>query len=272
MTSDTYTHPLNSVIGQKSFRVAEVEIKASQNRDICWRTLGRDGEQSCIGGLQLFSDKSQTSLKAGALSFYPLHVTLVNFLEDWRRQHICEGRTVTAYLPVGFLTQEKLDISTGSGKRKKRVTRLELLRALHECVEFVLKPLSSKALTGASFTTSDLLHYRVHFMLSSYIADLPEAEDMCSVKRGSRTFSPCHRCLVSRDQLAMSTKAPRRRVSETLQVLDKVKDPGSNKTAVERCTDLYIFPPLLYSPILDYSVLKGSHTYTGFSGLRLRTH
>lgn len=40
------------------------------------------------------------SPNSSSLRFYPLHITLLKFLEKFRRSHINENRTVCRYLPV----------------------------------------------------------------------------------------------------------------------------------------------------------------------------
>lgn len=84
------------------FPIAKEHIMKSEESGICWKNLEMDGERSCIHGLQIFSDKSQISLSAGSLFFYPVHVTYITFMEDGRRKHISSENTVAAYLPVCF--------------------------------------------------------------------------------------------------------------------------------------------------------------------------
>lgn len=69
---------------------------------IYWKTLEMDGEKSCIGGPQIFSDKYQLSLSTRAIVFYPRHITCINFMEDVRRNYISSGKKVAAYLPARF--------------------------------------------------------------------------------------------------------------------------------------------------------------------------
>lgn len=59
-----------------------------------WKCKSIDSIQSSVGCLQLFSDKSRTSLNGGSLSAYRLQITLLNLSEEQRRGHIVSGRTI----------------------------------------------------------------------------------------------------------------------------------------------------------------------------------
>ena len=103
------THPMNSDIGVGAVPRAKLAIEQCIFGDVSWRTENSDGEKSSIGLLQVYSDKSQTSLNSSALTFYPMHLTLQNFNEEWRKKHIQSGKTVVAFLPVSFEIEESGD-------------------------------------------------------------------------------------------------------------------------------------------------------------------
>lgn len=112
-----------------------------------------------MGWLQLFSSKSQTSLKAGSVFFYSLFVTLLNYLEKQRRQQILRRRTVLAYLPVSFWRENVYEPSegtfaAGSTGQKERFTRVKILQALHESVGFALNELVQCAMSGFECASS----------------------------------------------------------------------------------------------------------------------
>lgn len=201
LCSERYSHPMNADIGRRACVKAENIVKDCTDEGVYWRTQPKDGEKSCMGGLQIFSDKSQIALKAGTLSFYPLHMTLINFTEEARRCHIVERRTVVAYLPVTFQHADSDDgnaLSTTTRTKKRRIGRVDFLEGLHESISFVMTPVIEAALSGLCCATSDVYRFRLHLMMTSYISDNPEAEDMLSVKRGCATDSPCHRCVVGK--------------------------------------------------------------------------
>lgn len=247
--SEEYSHPLNSGIGRNVLPLAEDYIQRHTNNDVRWHSIHSDGEQSCIGCLQLFSDKSQTSLSAGAFKFYPIHITLLNFTETTRRKHICDGRTVFAYLPVNF---SRCDCSAEADpdqckcdNKQKKFKRVDFLQSLHESIHFALQPLLRTALTGISALTSERFHIRLHFIISSYLCDTPEAEDLLAVKRGTQCESPCHVCLVRKENLPFSCTATARSVHETEIMLSKLKQqtPGIDEEFQRK--SMLSIPPLL---------------------------
>lgn len=91
---------MNGDIGLEGCAVPFAYKHLSTNILVSWETSKNDIIDSAIGSLQIFSGKSQTSLSAGAMRFPPLHITVQNFTEAERSQHISDRSTVVAYLPV----------------------------------------------------------------------------------------------------------------------------------------------------------------------------
>lgn len=254
---DVYCHPLNSFIGKYACPAAERAIKQDCDSSVSWKTYAEDGVQSAIGCLQIFSDKSQTSLKAGSLVFYPLHVTLLNFTEEWRRAHITSGRTITSYLPVTFSAEgDSHTVQLRVGCKWKSFPRIQVLRALHESVERSLDPLAYVARKGIAAKSTDRRAYVFHILLCSYLSDIPEAEDMLGVKRGVLTKAPCHNCLVRREDMADSTFARRRTLRETLELLENIRiargteSPGAVVEQLDERSMLSIRPVLSNFPLV----------------------
>lgn len=98
-------------------------VHLSSNKYICWtcclskyrRTIGSitdprnywickgvNFKQSNVADLQGFCPKSETSLNAGAVAFYPYHIAMLNSLKTRGRKDIVAGRTITKYLPIRF--------------------------------------------------------------------------------------------------------------------------------------------------------------------------
>lgn len=247
--SNIMSHPMNSKLGNKLVPLVKSIICKSESSTVTWREVGLDGEQSVVACIQLFSDKSQASLSASAFKFYPLHINLLNYREAERRSHITDGRTVFAYLPVRFdASQDHVD-----GK-KPHFDRVDFIRALHHAIEFVLEPLGCDALRGASVKTADEKRLRLHFVLSSYVSDTPEAEDLLGVKRGNNTESPCHRCNVSRDQMPFSTCERYRCTEESRQIIKAID--GNVATAFDKLKQMSMLPLL---PVLSSFPLVAIH-------------
>lgn len=245
-SGDIITHPLNSRLGNEAFPCAEAYIKSHSNIDVIWMDSATDNEQSFIAGLQLFSDKSQTSLSSGSVQFYPLHVTLLNFTEEYRRRHIMNGDTIVAYLPVRYdIKNVQDDGEEQRVKENSKVSRLFMLRMLHRCIETALEPLREYALKGIIMKTSDGIHLRSHLLLASYVADGPEAEDLLSVKRGSMTKSPCCRCLIVKDLLSGCVCGDPRTLSSTLSILRRFHAGDDLAAATLSAQSMLPLPPVL---------------------------
>lgn len=151
--------------------------------------------------LQRFSDKSQTFSKARSFVFYSLHVTLLNFPENQPRSRILSGRTFCLYFPAEHQRKdERASTTRGSNnvrnEHSKVISKTEILQNLNESISLSLEALIEIAVKELKFKTSDRTEILFHLILSSYIVDLPESEDMFSMKRGTQTISPCHNCLV----------------------------------------------------------------------------
>lgn len=115
-----------------------------------------------------------------------------------REEHITSGRAICGYLPVSFHRSEIIchensrrisDNFTGT-----KTSRPEFLKALQESIELGLRPLADCALQGMKYTSLDRESILFLCVLSSSVANLPECEDMLSVKCGTRNPSPCQNC------------------------------------------------------------------------------
>ena len=102
-------HPMNSSLAKNVSPVVRDEIMRHPDSTVRWYTSERDCRSSTVGYVQLYSDKSVTSLRASGVQFYPLHCTLLNFSEEARRHMISHGLSILAYLPAGQLHEEDDD-------------------------------------------------------------------------------------------------------------------------------------------------------------------
>lgn len=130
---------------------------------------------SVVGCVKNFSDRSQTSLKVGALIFYPLHVTLLNCTNPMRRRQIHSCSTVVTDLPVSFQrnSEQKMEPKPVS----RRIQRTTFLYSLHKCTETSLALLLECTKNSIHCHTkhyTDILHY---FLLGTYVADIPGTEN-----------------------------------------------------------------------------------------------
>lgn len=154
------SHPMNSEVGFEAAASVQKLMRRSRDRNVSWETETKGGSRSSVGCVQLFNDSFQTFLKAGLVSFYPLYITLLNYPEKQRRQHILKERTVSVYFPElfwrGMFTNPvKVFLLKVLLGKKKRFTRVEILQALHENVDFALNELVWCAKSGLECTTYD---------------------------------------------------------------------------------------------------------------------
>lgn len=132
---------------------------------------------SLVECLQLCRDKSQTFLKAGPFSFYPLHVTFLDIPNEQRRCHITAGRTVCIYLPVTIRRGEDRAKETSGAFQAKNghnavCSRVETLQMVHESINLNLDPLIWTSVEGLRCQSSDGEEILFHFLLASYNADI----------------------------------------------------------------------------------------------------
>lgn len=112
LENSTSCHPMNSNIDSAACLTALKQIKTSFGHLVSWKYGHTDGIQSAIGCLQIFSEKSQTSISAGATQFYPIHVTLQNLKEDARRINNVIGTTVVGFVPVTYCSLSSIGSSS----------------------------------------------------------------------------------------------------------------------------------------------------------------
>lgn len=93
------------------------------------------------------------------------------------------------------------------------LNRAQISNALHESIEFSLNRAFEQALKGLEWSTSNSKMIRLHLILMSYIADIPESEHIFPAKRGTRSSSPFHESLISEENFESNKTAQRRSLS-----------------------------------------------------------
>lgn len=87
--------------------------------------------------------------------------------------------------------------------------QFRLLQVLHESTNFCLKPLANCALQGLDCKTYDWKKIHSHFLLTSYIADFLEFEEIFEVEGGIDVSATCHYCVIQNDEFGSTTKIKR---------------------------------------------------------------
>lgn len=92
------------------------------------------------------------------------------------------------YLPVRYKATDACNTKrseeyTKTPARTVTKTREKVLKALHESINYSLENVNKCAVIGLECKTSDNARILNHMMIGSYISDIPECEELLSVKR-----------------------------------------------------------------------------------------
>ena len=253
----TSSHPMLSKLGKEGIPAVINEIMCNVEPETLWCTDENNGGRSFVGMLQLYSDKSRTTLKESAFQFYPFHVTLLNFSDEYKRQCILSGLSLVAFLPVSFYRLIK-------GERSKLgITRLEKLKMLHLSISYILSELKEVAHRGFLCQDGNETQRVCHPCVGSYCCDLPEAKDLTSVKNGNSSLRNCHRCMARTDTFNLYTKCAPRRGEDSVVIIEEARKLRNNfkgrdadgllhgHSLVEQHPLLYEFPFVGTTAVLD---------------------
>ena len=256
--SENLSHPFDGRLGTEGVPAVMKLIMSHLGTESLWYTDESNGQQSFVGMLQLYSDKSRTTLKESAFQFYPFHATFLNFSDSYRRHCIIKGLTLIAFLPVNFY--RRID-----GERiKMGLNRLERLKMLHLSLERILLELKEQAYVGFSCFDRKKNARICHPCIGGYCCDLPEGKDLTSVKNGNSSSRNCHRCLARTDTFNTYTTDLPRSGKETVTLIQRAialrkESRGKDSDAllhdlslVEQIPFLQSFPFVGCTPVLDF--------------------
>lgn len=86
----------------------------------------------------------------------------------------------------------------------------------------------------------------------SYVCDIPEAEDMLVVYRGTRTASPSFKCLVENSEMALSSDCSARTFSDTMPLLERLRRGNHDSVKLLKARSMLKITPVLSNfPILE---------------------
>lgn len=117
---------MNDRIGADACDGVELAVQSCHNHNVIWKKEEKDKVQSVVGCLQLYSEKSQTSLSAAPYAFHPLHITLLYFSKEMRRKQIVFGSSVVSYLPIRLSERDEAWI--------QKKWRLCKIANFHRCI------------------------------------------------------------------------------------------------------------------------------------------
>lgn len=134
--------------------------------------------------LQMYSDRSKTTIKVSRLNLYPLHINVRIFIESMQDMMCSHTHILLAFLPVEFIN--KINVTY---VENNMLPQLDSLKKVHPVIAQLLKPLPKKAVRGIQCPTKEQKPVRLHFVLGSYSADIPEQKEMIGVEPQNATVS-----------------------------------------------------------------------------------
>ena len=132
---------------------------SSEEASIEWNQSRSTTPNSFIWMLQIYTDKTATTLKSQSLVGYPIHVTFLNVTIQFRRFLIDHGYTLVGFLPVGFQdaqsdsdadnltfhneskTDDIIDINDNVPLTSSSRGRNDKMCSLHSAMTMILAPL-----------------------------------------------------------------------------------------------------------------------------------
>ena len=118
------THPLESSFFQNQYINRKRQVMKDVRSNVVWY----DGSErkSFVGFLQVFTDKTVTSLKVGSVTAYVVHVTLLNATKKFRRKLIQSGKTIVGFLPTGVTETSINNSSNGNNRKVTELVNMEI--------------------------------------------------------------------------------------------------------------------------------------------------
>ncbi len=244
------THPIMSNEFQEAFRCIKKEIENHSNESVFW--LGPTStRKSTVSFLQIYSDKTCTSLNHAGATFYPIHLNQLNYSSKEREKIVRSGQSILGLLPLNIFERA---IVGGEFKWvvSQNLSRIERLKLTHKAINQMMQSIRSNAMCGIDVETLDSIPIRLHCCIAQYVSDIPETKDMLGIKYGHTTTHPCFRCLVPCEELNSHGTYVQRDWRTTKRILDTIEneeiDSPDKKRAKCEMDDhsLHPFRPLFY--------------------------
>lgn len=144
-------------------------MESDQADETGWRELSRDGKTSILKFLQIYSDKSRSTMKTSGLVFYALYVLILNIIHYVNKRMIARGQCVVAYLTIHFYETEMEKFLYDYCMEIIQ----KLRRNIHQAITKVMERFARKALSGLLGRKNDEFYLRLHITICTDCADLP---------------------------------------------------------------------------------------------------
>lgn len=91
------SHSLHTKDGETIRLFVANEVQKSNRSDVVCQTMLITRKDSEVVFMQFYREKSRSSLRATGLKFYLFHITLQNFVEEYRLKQICHSFCLYTY-------------------------------------------------------------------------------------------------------------------------------------------------------------------------------
>ncbi len=215
-------HPLMSYECQEAFACIKKEVENHSNESVFW--LGPPSiRKSTVSFLQIYSDKTCTSLNHAGATFYPIHLNQLNYSCRQRERIVRSGQSILGLLPVDIFERAIV-----GGELKwvpcQTLSRIDRLKLMHKAINEMMQSTRKNAMSGIDVETLDSIPLRLHCCIAQYVCDIPETKDMLGVKYGHSTNLPCFRCIIPYDKLSNHGRYAQREWKTAKRLLDTIED------------------------------------------------
>lgn len=229
--------PLETSHFHDVYKSVRHRVFSSSDSTVIWNENNPSRARSFVGFLQLFSDKTATTLTTSAFVAYPLHEVLLNTTAEKREWLINNGYTIIGFLPVSIsdfdIAQKDMEntvselvdaechikpldddvrlTSTSEGREQNMLV-------LHSALRKAFQALEDVCTTGFIVRSTTCGTWRCFPAVVSYCSDIPEAKNLTTVRHGLTVTRPCHRCLATLSDFEKFSDCLPRHRSQTTDV------------------------------------------------------
>ena len=236
--------PMHTDYFHDMYKAVRQRVMSSSDRTLVWNDNDASFPESFVGFLQLFSDKTASSLTSSAFVAYPLHAVLLNCAPQQKEWLINNGYTIIGFLPVtisppnddddsldvqeslqsNITSQHSVILQDSVCNTSSSDGREQNMLLLHAALAKALQDFESVCERGFAIHSSSIGPCTCFPLLVSYCCDIPEAKNVSAVKHGLSVLRPCHRCLALVVVFHIASSMPSRHRHHTRTTRAKVQE------------------------------------------------
>jgi len=210
--------------------------------------------QSFVGLLQMYSDKSASSLKAHSIASHPAHLALMNIGTKTRERLILGGFTIAAFLPCDMVSTH-IDREQPHATANVLLIREDRLKLIQESVQLLLQQPTQLQTYGIDVETADNKKLRLHPILVSCVLDIPEGKALTATKGSVSTVAPCSRCYIPKQDLVSNVSAEKRTLDDTIRIRAIGADDALDAVSLQKVPSFLEHSTLLI-PTFGYDIWR----------------